>query len=231
MEGANLWQARMEGANLSRARMDEALLVGARMESVDLCWAQMEGAVLLGAQMGRAKLFEAELDGADLTGAQMERSDLRKARMEGVDLMWAQMDGARLWGAHMEGTNLKFARLTGSADSPNVLRSTHLSGVNNKGSVFRFVDFTGAEFDAKPFLRNAFGDATVILPEAAKSLLPAQWSDEELDDAEFWGRWRGWLDRGREDRIPELLPWEQLAPEGFKDVPAIAPPEDAHWQI
>ena len=93
------------------------------------------------------------------------------------------------------------------------------------------MDFTRTNFDANPFLRNAFGDATVILPKAAKDVLPVQWSDEELDDTDFWGRWRGWLDRGREDGVKGIPQWKTLAPEGFKDVPAIAPPKEAHWHI
>lgn len=116
----------------------------------------------------------------------------------------------------MQGARLDFSALIGGAKRPIPFQSSNLSGVTNDGGALRYVNLTEAIFDTPPDLRNAFGDGSVDRPETIPR--PEHWPLHILDDTEFYGRWRGWVEAGRE---PEI--WAEIAPEGFEDVEAIPP--------
>jgi uncharacterized protein YjbI with pentapeptide repeats len=254
MRRADLELAQMKDSVLTRAQMPEALLSGAQLQRSDLRWtlmdgaslehAQLEGAQLWGAQMRRVSLFGAQLDGADLTGAflddarlvgaEMRGTNLSAVRLNGADIggtamseanLWsAQLEGVSLAGAELLGANLSYSRLVGSADSPLVLEWTNLDAVRANGSALRFVDLRAAIFSPTSDFRNAFGDATVLLPIPGENR-PYQWPRRELSDREFYARWRGWL-----ALAPEAPSWASIAPDEWHDVEPVPPPPGCVWQ-
>jgi hypothetical protein len=46
-------------------------------------------------------------------------------------------------------------------------------------------------------------------------------------DAEFYGRWKGWLKISPNLNLSNL--WSDIAPEDWKDVEAVPPPENCTW--
>lgn len=210
MEGALLYGAQMESANLRGAQMDGADLFDARLERADLRGVQLEGTALLGARLERANLMRARLERADFRGARLERANLRAVRLM-ADLRFSQLDGAILIGAF----------LTGSPNFTNRLVSTRLTAAILRGSAFRYVDLSAKIADDQTDFRNSFGDGTVILPTTMQR--PGHWCVRKLNDKEFFGRWRGWIEIYSTDM------WELVAPGNFKDVPAIPPPEGSKW--
>lgn len=92
-----------------------------------------------------------------------------------------------------------------------------------------------AAFDRQSDWRNVFLDASVEVPPELRQWMgdPCQWRWAEtyrddngpLSDAEFFGMWRGWLERAQD----QLITWEQYAPDRWREVPAIAPPSECTW--
>lgn len=166
---------------------------------------------------------------ADLSNSFLVDATLRGARMVGANLSEAQMEGANLSGAQIEGADLNFSILTGRKDRPSFLSNTNLGRSINQGGMLRFVDLTGAEFDSDTDFRNAFLDGSVVMTNDFRDQMgrPCQWADQRLDDAAFFGRWRGWIEaRGTH----KLDSWSMNAPEGFEDVTPILPPEGCGWK-
>jgi hypothetical protein len=131
----------------------------------------------------------------------------------------------------MEGAVFDYSELTGTRGAINVLSSTNLSRSTNNGGLLWFVDLTEATFDEQTDFRNAFLDGRVKITEAFRAQMgtPCQWMDAVLDDdAEFYGRWRGWIEMTLEKFSQP--PWRFIAPEGFQNVEAIPPDEDCEWK-
>jgi hypothetical protein len=173
--------------------------------------------------MEGANLSEAQMEGADLSRTQMEGADLSWAQMEGAALSWAQMEGADLTGARMEGADWRLARLMGS-EGAEMRINGDLSGVDAAGAALRFVDLTEATSSPSSDFRNAFGDATVQLP-IPDADRPCHWPNRALSDAEFFGRWRAWVELKfhQED-------WRQIAPGEYHHVTPIPPDDpDCRW--
>ncbi|MEM8656640.1 MAG: hypothetical protein AAGF22_00975, partial [Pseudomonadota bacterium] len=125
--------------------------------------------------------------------------------------------------AQMQGAVLSGALLTGAADRLTLLESTNLSASINNGGALRFVDFLESYLDDKTDFRNSFADASVQTPEGFAR--PCQWATTALSDDDFFGQWRGWLEES-----PDRLSWDDIAPEGFENVPAIPPPDGCEWK-
>jgi hypothetical protein len=139
---------------------------------------------------------------------------------------------------------LDFTLITGDPAAENVrlspelrmsrnipgLASIDLSMATNNGGMLRFVDMTEAVFDEATDFRNVFLDGSVSMTPEFRARMgnPCQWIDEPIEDAEFYGRWRGWIEAARKDfYAPE---WESLAPREFKDVPAIPVSPFCKWK-
>jgi len=184
---ALLQNSRLEGANLFAARIEEAELLGAWMEGANLNGARMERAELSGARMEGADLSKARMEGADLIEARMEGTNLSGARMEGTDLMRARMEGADLKGAWIEGADL---------EAISVDQSTRLKVETNHASALSLIDFSEVEVP-EDFLKSAFGDGSVILPEgytAGEGVL-AHWVARSLNWVTFRIEWHKWQDK------------------------------------
>ncbi|WP_240722252.1 hypothetical protein [Poseidonocella sp. HB161398] len=90
------------------------------------------------------------------------------------------------------------------------------------------------EFNAATDWRNAFLDGSVALPDGfpAPVVHACGWITAPIaEDAEFFGKWRGWL-----EAAPELAlglptpPWMDLfGPETLRDMAAIPPPPECQW--
>ncbi|ANB35178.1 hypothetical protein A6024_14375 [Rhodovulum sulfidophilum] len=238
MEGANLRGAQMEGANFRRAQMEGANFFEAQMEGADLGGAQMEGAYLRRAQMEGADLSGAQMKGANLSGAQMEGANLRRAQMEGAnffeaqmkgaDLFGAQMEGANLFGVQMEGADLSMSFSTGVRFEPLIIQSANLRAVTNDGGALRFADFRSVTFNEKTDFRNVFLDGSVQITDGFRKQMgdPCQWHADVLNDEEFFGRWRGWVEASGKGKT--YWPW--VSPAGLSDVAAIPPPDGCTWK-
>lgn len=208
MEGAILWAAYLEKADFRNAQMSRADLKWtnlkradlsfAQMDRVDFYKAQMKEARLVGAVLEKALLAGAEMKQANLTGAQMKGAVLSGVEMEEAVLREAQMQGADLIVAQMKGVDLSFSSLMGDQQSILKLPGTNLSAAINSGGALRFANLTGADFDKLSDFRNSFGDGSVKLPSGFREAQGGlcQWPGNGtavLSDAEFFGRWKGWL--------------------------------------
>ena len=190
LRGADLSWARLEGADLTFAGLEGADLSSASLEGANLTGARLEGADLTGARLEGADLSSARLEGADLTFASLEGANLLGAGLEGADLSGAGLEGADLTFAGLEGADLSGARLEGKPDQQLDLNSTFLSASRWINSALRNVTMDNRTVAELQGFESSFGDGTVVLPPGYPR--PCQWSDEVLDDAAFFGRWRGW---------------------------------------
>jgi uncharacterized protein YjbI with pentapeptide repeats len=225
MQGADLYDSLMRGAKLTQAQM----------ESADLRFAQMQEADLFEAKLQRANLRETNLRGAILVGANMHEADLSGAQLQKANLRAARLNGA----------TLDFTVITGDPAAENVrlspelrmsrnipgLASIDLSMATNNGGMLRFVDMTEIVFDDATDFRNVFLDGSVSMTAEFRARMgnPCQWVDRRIeDDAEFYGRWRGWIEAARDDLYaPD---WKSLAPSGFEDVEAVRPSPFCKWK-
>lgn len=204
------------------AAIDKPDLSGKDLRAARLADADLSGIDLSTAYLAGANLFRARLEGANLFGARLEGADLTGARLEGANLFGARLEGANLSGARLEGADLSLSTLTGTADQPMTLRSTNLSAVINNGGALRFVDLRLVISGAASTFRNSFADATVLLPESIEP--PCQWVRERLSDADFFARWRGWV-----EAAPNNQAWHLIAPEQWSDVEPKPPPAGCEW--
>ena len=233
LESADLVNASLESANLSNAGLERADLSGASLERVDLVGARLEGASLRNAslegsnfliaslesadltntRLEKANLHLANLEGAILIGARLEGVDLTRARLEGADLRGARLEGADLSGARLVGADLRGARLFGNADRSLVFGTNSLGTADVSSAALRVADLSRVDVAKLENWNETFGDDSVKLPNGANR--PARWCEGTLDDKEYFGRWRGYLDPNG-----SLLLNEQ-----FNDHPPI-PPSD-----
>jgi len=253
LDGADLSEAQMPDANLSRVKLGLANLFEAQMQRVNLSDAKLEGADLRSALMPGAVLHRAHIEWANFAGANLVGADLSEAQMPGavlvdpkleeVDFRWAKMQATLLIRAQMQGTNLSRAMLeeanfsnsflAGTVKRKNTLHYSNLSASLNAGGALRFVDLRDILFDQATDFRNAFLDGSVQMTDAFRDQMgtPCQWAGEPepLSDKVFFGRWRGWIEHTTNPN-PPLLGWSIMAPEGFKDVTPIAPPDGCEWK-
>ncbi|NVO24896.1 pentapeptide repeat-containing protein [Donghicola mangrovi] len=259
MKEANLSHASMEGANFSGADMEKAVITLANLEGADLSWAYLEKVNFSEANLEEAKFEPAYLAEASFEGARMERASFRGAYLEGADLGFSHMEGANFSGAKMKGAYLDWAHmemanfsgadleratldhakmegavlnlsaLIGTEDEPLILEYTDLRAVINTGGALRFVDLRPAIFDADTDFRNSFGDATATLPDNVER--PCQWASERLSHAEFYARWKGWLEAAPSRPVTEEgnEKWDIIAPDEWKEVVAAPPPTGCSW--
>ncbi len=121
--------------------------------------------------------------------------------------------------------------MSGRKDSVNVLRYTNLRQTTNNGGRLRFADLSTVLFDDATVFRNAFLDGSVVVTPEFRAQMgnPCQWVEDELDDEEYYGSWRGWIEIAPDQF--DWLTWEQFAPESFEDVlPFDWAAEDCEWK-
>ena len=128
-------------------------------------------------------------------------------------------------------------KLTGSPDQINVLYEPDISGSINDGGALRMVDLRSAIIDDLTDWRNTFFDGSVKLPEVRRNQIgqPCLWdwiaaNPEPLQDAEFFGRWRGWLATLDDWDIDDWKLAESV-PEKWRDVTPIAPPPGCAFKM
>jgi uncharacterized protein YjbI with pentapeptide repeats len=199
LQGADLRRARLQGADLEEARLQGADLSNARLQGAGLSGAELLGALLKGAELegayfGFARLQRAQLQGAKLHGASFWRADLRGADFQRSIMVRAGLQGTDLTGANLSHAVLREAIFAGSEEKLIRLSSEH-KNADWSNAAFAFVEIAGlTEAEMRGF-QSTFGDATVKLPPGFAR--PCQWGREdegELDNAQFYGRWRGWLE-------------------------------------
>lgn len=223
----SLQRVTLSEAHLERVELMEAHLEGARLDAVHL-----ENAYLAMAHLELARLDRAHLELADLWSAHLEGASLGRAHLKGASVVGAHLEGAYLGGAHLEQTNLRGAQLSyvfiaGDRLAALSLESADLSAVTIHGGAARFVDFSSAMLDPETDLRNMFVDASVVLPQTPHPRnVPVYRWPEKLENKEFHARWRGWVEASPDPLRPA---WSDIAPPGFKETPAIPPPEGVQW--
>ncbi|ABG32474.1 pentapeptide repeat-containing protein [Roseobacter denitrificans] len=178
--------------------------------------AELSYSFLVGAHLWQANLQEASLLWSDL-----ERAYLAEANFAGADMRYMQLYGA----------NLSFSQMASGANPlSGSLFGTDLRSTANHGGMLRSVDMRGVLFNAATDFRNSFLDGSVLVTQEFRTHMgdPCQWVKGRLDDLEFYGRWRGWI-----EAMPEWMikvQWDEIAPDAFRDITAIAPPEGCEWQ-
>ena len=229
LEGAELTRSIMEGANLKWANLNNATLLVARLENADLSGAQLIDTFLMGARLGHAKLQGANLNGANLSlvrleGANLSWVELKKANLSAAwlkraNIQFAKLDGANFNSTRLESAILRWTQLFGSTEEILDLNSSHIQYSDFFATALRLVDLSTTDLSILYYFENSFGDATVRLPTG--KMPPCQWGKKILNDTEYFGRWRGWL---------EISPtitgmWGDL-----NKYKAIAPPPDCKWK-
>ncbi len=177
----NLQVADLSKLNLGNARFDESHLEGANSFETQFDGAVFDRAHLNGTLFGTASLVR-----ASFVQAQLERVPFINARLEGAILGKAHMEGSSLAQSHMQGVWLLDVHLSQTTDlTPVTLRGSGLKNVNLADAA------TNAEILPR-LLSEAFGDASVALPEGLKAGDPPldHWSTEKLNWPDFRTAWR-----------------------------------------
>ncbi|MEM9577160.1 MAG: pentapeptide repeat-containing protein [Pseudomonadota bacterium] len=219
-------------SDMRRADWDTPGVASIDFRNATLFNAFLVGANLSGADLSQADMSFAQMEGANFSGAQMTETRLYKARMEQASLIQTTMDRAILGEANLMATELIYTRLMGTRDRVTSLQGTDLRGSVMMGGMIRYVELSGITFDEQTDFRNVFLDGSVSMTPELRAQMgyPCQWVDRELtDDAEYYGYWRGWVETAPAYIWPML--WEFVAPEPFRNVPAIAPPEGCMWHL
>ncbi|MEP5091932.1 MAG: pentapeptide repeat-containing protein, partial [Paracoccaceae bacterium] len=228
MQAADISEAQMLGVDLSEAQMERADLSGARMRVADLSYVQLQEANLREAKLQGAVLKWAQLQGANLDMAELQRADLSNAQMQGASFSLTQMEETTLADAQLQKAALRYTQMTGTSDHLSVFTNTNLNGTINRGGMLRFVDLRLAVFDKDTDFRNTFLDGTVKMTESFRNQMgsPCQWVAVVLDEAEFYGRWRGWSQLGGlEDD------WQTMSvPDAYREIDPINPPLGCAWK-
>ncbi len=159
----------------------------------------------------------------DIALSDMRRPDWHKPRRPKPDFR-----NASLFRTFLSGADLSDALLTAQPTDITLLEDTNLRAAANDGGARRFVDLTDIEFNAQTDFRNAFLDGSVAYADAfarqmgASQARPCQWWPTPItEDAEFFGRWRGWLEHPSNPN--EFLFWSFPAPDPRQDVTPIPP--------
>jgi uncharacterized protein YjbI with pentapeptide repeats len=203
IEGGDLWQAQLEGAVLDRVSAQGANFMAAKLQKAQLSYANLDGAnfrtaKLQGANLARAKLSMvdlgwASLDRADVSWTIIRDSNLEHAQFPGANLGKAKLENVDLTETNFENAILQGASIRGTAEKLLDLNSANLRNSKWANAALRFVDMKAVHISELEKFDFSFGDASVILPVGY--VHPCQWADTVLSDPEYFGRWRGWLER------------------------------------
>ncbi|WP_373635508.1 pentapeptide repeat-containing protein [Yoonia sp. SS1-5] len=250
MQLVDLREADARAATLVFADLQDANLTHSVLSNADLSTANLQNANLASTELQDALLYAANLTGARLGNAVLTRANLSSAKLAGVNLDRARLDGTVLNGVSMSGADLSFSWIEGISIAPfdilrpetgggwpqaDILQAEHsITGTRNQGGAVREVDFAAGPVIAGLDWRNAFVDGSVTGQDrltAAMGLAtpPCQWTNAVLDDATFYGRWRGWLALNPDPTSDLMYNWAGIAPAKWADVTAIPPPPGCAW--
>lgn len=198
-----------------------AYLRGATFDNVDVSCLQEER-VCSKTLFNRTDLAFANVINSDFAEAAFYDANLFGTTFAYVDLTEAVLARARMIRANFIGSFIS-PQINNENSKRYVFAKTEVEDVSFHGTALRNVDLTlanGSAFD----LSTSFGDGSVILPNGISP--PCQWGQPDeagklpvLDDAEFFGRWRGWWESN-----PNNPKWEDTAPERYRGHTAIDPP-------
>lgn len=226
---ADLSRARLEGASLndailSRAVLRQTRLLDGSLQRADLSRANMNGVWMPGADLIEARLEGALMDRANLSGVRFEGAVLDGSKMFDADFSGANLDRAHLGGAGIYGTDFTGADLTRAYIEgwPDLWAArTDFEDARLVGTALRRLDLSNATIPARR-LALTFADGSVTLPEGMDR--PCHWSSDVLDDAEFFARWRGVI-----NRLARGDSWSSMPPpvyEKYQDIAPIRPRRD-----
>ncbi|MEP6017044.1 MAG: pentapeptide repeat-containing protein [Paracoccaceae bacterium] len=248
LQGSDLRYSELGTADLRFAQLDGSNLSHSNLVITDLQHASLVGVTAHGAYLNQTDLGFVKVIDSDFSGAYMADADLTKATV-----ILTNFSGAEFYGTYFDATALHFSFLDGvsaderggplfatSKNDASALRNTDLS----HATVFRYADITKIPQQTYAELQNnlspsevsndwsnAFLDGSVKSSEKLWRAMglnqaPCQWTEKILSDAEFFSRWRGWI-----ESAPFFNPysWEDIAPPGWRYVPALAPPDDCVW--
>ncbi|GAB5448424.1 MAG: hypothetical protein Gyms2KO_32970 [Gymnodinialimonas sp.] len=213
----------LTGASFRNAVAEQADFSGTRLYDVDFSGAEASHADFGRANLHSANFVQAQLLGADFSYAYMPAVNLDRANLSNARFSYAYIAGEQL----MQSLNLFNGTINGMAwGQQQNLEPTielNISGTEFRYSAIRNYDLSEATFDEDTNLRDAFLDGSVRLPDGLLiPPLPCHWLQAPAnDDAEFFGRWRGFIEsRSRGAFAPS---WDSIAPEEWWQVPAIRP--------
>ena len=211
LNGADLFNASLERAELRIANLNGASLVDASLEGASLADASLNEANLSGASLNGADVYGASLNGADLSGTSLDGADVYGASFNDASLNGASLKGAVLEGASLENADLSTARLFGSTERRLEIGSAaSLKAATIFLAALRLADLSGVDMAELVGVDESFGDGSVILPVGATR--PPRWCAATLDDPEFFGRWRGYVD-------PDLATWSGVWFDNYPPIP------------
>ena len=188
----DLRRRNLRSANLRGAFLPDISLQYAILEGSDLAFATLEAASLGGAQLVNSNLSNTNIEHAsayfvNLSYSIIFRTQFKNANLRGSFLLFTHISESTF-----EDANLSEVRLFGTPIEPIDLNNSNLKNSNWSFSALRFVRLDRVAINELRWFETSFGDAAVILP--ADVPRPCQWASFALDDDEYFGRWRGWLE-------------------------------------
>lgn len=235
LSGARLQEAILSYSTLSESNMQGAVLYNTSLRNADMIETNLFDAKMLGTELSDAALIGSDLRKAQLIGSRLTNTNLNSAKLQGATFNSVLAQNLNFSGANFSGATLLFSLIDGreftqvwmsqrlnklislSKEAPN------FSGSTNVGGALRNLDLSDAVFSDSSNWETVFLDGSVTLPHSLETQRQnrCQWHAEVLPDAEFYGRWRGWIEAF--DIVQDE--WNDLAPTDWKTVPAISPPE------
>lgn len=191
----------------------------------------LPGVNLREAKLKHVSFKNAYMEAINLNHTTMQNVDLTRAEMHLAEMIGADMTGIMLKNANMEAAVLDFSLIAGTRNKIVDFGGANLRRSHNGGGALRHVDLTQVTNHFQADFRNSFLDGSVAMSAKFRQQMgfPCQWVEKEIaEDAEYYGRWRGWIEAKPNRR--EFETWATLAPPAFKDVDAIAPSKDCAWK-
>ncbi|UWQ00762.1 pentapeptide repeat-containing protein [Aliiroseovarius crassostreae] len=184
LSGVNLQAMRLDHLNFEYAILNDCHLDGARLNAVKLNGAALNGAMLNGARLNWAEVNKADLNQAQLHEAQLHGAQLNWAGLIGAELKAAKLNFAKLNGANLFSAKLNKAGLIGAQlHGAKLNNPTDLKDAQATTSSLRSVNLSHVQHVAE-FVKSAFGDRSVILPDDVPFPID-RWPDAELDDKTY----------------------------------------------
>jgi uncharacterized protein YjbI with pentapeptide repeats len=226
-EDANLAESNFDGAKLAGVNLKNSDLRGSTFKNANLRETNLEGAELSDSDFSRAILFKANLANAKLGKAKLEATDLRYANMTGANLEAAVLNEVNLALSRLENAIFEGAMISGSAEKKLTFKARTLDTTKLRLAALRRADLSNFDQLMSTHLVTVFGDASVSIP--ATIPWPCHWGRRDegpLGDAQFFGRWKGWLEFIEERGSTPIY---NIAPQ-LEEYEAIHPPAECSEQ-
>lgn len=227
--GSGLTEADFSSAIFENAQFNRSSFIDVRFRSTNL-----QNANFSLAELVRTPFDSAHLQGANFSAASMAGFGIYRSNLQGADLRRMRTYQVTFEESDFRGADFSRSMIDGQ-HLEDIFSGANLSRSRNIGGALRRVDF--GEFGEAEQMdwSDVFLDNSVD-HEYLRRLLgldeaPCQWeTDEVLSDEEFFGRWRGWVEHPTASIANDNRSWVNWAPEPWRRVEPISPPEGCRWK-